>query len=127
MRLVGAVSRRPYEYRGSILLVSAATRARRTPETAVDVGAVVGVSSVSRKLLDADVGARFGPVRSKHGWPNRKGPRGSRHARASVQRASRAPRAVWVPCGLESCMGHTKCTHPVGACASNCASRVRVW
>ena len=53
---------------GSILLVSAAARARRIPETAVLVGALAGVRSVSCKLVGADVGTRFGAVRSKHGW-----------------------------------------------------------
>ena len=64
-----------------ILLVSAATRARRVPEPAVVVGAVVGVRSVLRKLVGADVGARFAAARSEHGEMNRKGPRASRHAR----------------------------------------------
>ncbi len=83
MRKTDVVSWGLYGCRGSILLVSAATRARRIPEPAVDVivGAVVGGRSVSRKLVGADGGARFGAVRSKHGWPSRKGPRGSRHAR----------------------------------------------
>ena len=68
-----------YEYRGSI---PARKRSKcRVPEPAVIVGAVVIGRSVSRKLVGADVGARFAAVRSKHGWPSRKGPSGSRHAR----------------------------------------------
>ena len=73
------VSWRLYKYRGSI---PARKRSKcRVPEPAVIVGAVVIGRSVSRKLVGADVGARFGAVRSKHGWPSRKGPRASRHAR----------------------------------------------
>jgi hypothetical protein len=78
MRLADVVSWRLYEYRSSILPVSAATRARRVPGAAAVVGAVVGGRSVSRKLVGADGGARFGAVQSKHGEMNRKGPRASR-------------------------------------------------
>ena len=70
---------RLYKYRGSI---PARERSKcRVPEPAVIVGAVVIGRSVSRKLVGADVGARFAAVRSKHGWPSRKGPRASRKAR----------------------------------------------
>ena len=63
------------------LLVSAATRARRVPAAAVVVGAFVGGRSVSRRLVGADGGARFGAARSKHGGMSRTGPRASRRAR----------------------------------------------
>ncbi len=90
------------------LLVSAATRARRVPEPAVVVGAVVGNGrSVSRRLVGADVGARFAAARSKHGGMNRKGPSGSRHGAAVLRCNVRAEHqgAVGVPSGLESYMG----------------------
>ena len=77
------VSWRLYEYRGNI---PARKRSKcRVPEPAVIVGAVVGGRSVSRKLVGADGGARFGAVRSKHGEMNRKGPRASRHGAAVLR------------------------------------------
>ena len=85
MRKTNVVSWRLYACRGRILLVSFATRARRVPEPAVVVGAVIGVRSVSRKLVGADVGARFAAARSKHGEMNRKGPSGSRHGAAVLR------------------------------------------
>jgi hypothetical protein len=111
-----------------ILLVSAATRARRVPEPAVVVGAVVGVRSVLRKLVGADGGARFGAVQSKHGEMNRKGTSGSRHGAAVLRcnvRAEHQGRLGHHP-AWESYVGHKKCAHPVGVCAPNCASRVCV-
>jgi len=109
------------------LLVSAATRARRVPGAAVVVGAVVGGRSVSRKLVGADVGARFAAARSKHGEMNRKGPRASRHGAAVLRcnvRAEHHGRLEYHP-AWEAYVGHKKCAHPVGVCAPNCASRVR--
>jgi hypothetical protein len=67
------------------LPVSAATRARRVPGAAVVVGAFGNGRSVSRRLVGADVGARFGAARSKHGEMNRKGPSGSRHGAAVLR------------------------------------------
>jgi hypothetical protein len=117
------VSWRLYKYRG----VPARKRSKcRVPEPAVIVGEVVGGRSVSRKLVGADGGARFGAGRSKHGWPSRKGPSGSRHGAAVLRcdvRAEHQGRLEYHP-AWESYVGHKKCACPVGVCAPNCASRV---
>jgi hypothetical protein len=121
-----------------ILLVSAATRARRVPEPAVVVGAVVGVRSVLRKLVGADGGARFGAARSKHGEMNRKGPRESRLCFGAM--CEQSTRGGWGTIRLGS---HTwdirnahipsECAHPTVRLARVCAllcmrfARVRVW
>ena len=118
------------------LLVSAATRARRVPGAAV----VVGGRSVSRRLVGADGGARFGAVRSKHGWPSRKGPRGSRHARLYFgAMCEQSTMGGWGTIRLGS---HTwdirnahipsECVHPTVRLACVCTAvhafaRVRVW
>jgi hypothetical protein len=120
------VSWRLYKYRGSI---PARKRSKcRVPEPAVIVGAVVIGRSVSRKLVGADVGARFGAVRSKHGWPSRKGPSGSRHGAAVLRcnvRAEHQGRLGHHP-ACESYVRRKKCACPIGVCAPNCASRVCV-
>ncbi len=112
MGLIGVVPWRQYEYHDSILLVRAATQARRTPETAVVVSAVVGIRSVSRKLVGTDGGARFGAVRSKHGEMNSKGPRGSRHTCFGTMCELSIRDSLG---GLGLYIERTKCTHPVGA------------
>ncbi len=60
------------------------------------VGAVVGGRSVSRRLVGADVGARFAAVRSKHGKMDRKGPRASRHGAAVLRCNVRAEHHGWL-------------------------------
>ena len=112
-----------------ILLVSAATRARRVPEPAVVVGAVVGVRSVLRKLVGADVGARFAAARSKHGEMNREGPRGSRHGAAVLRCNVRAEHQGQL--GHHPAWSHTwdirnahtllECAHPTVRLACVCA------
>jgi hypothetical protein len=137
MRKTDVVSWRLYACRGCILLVSAATRARRVPGAAVVVGAVVGGRSVSRKLVGADVGVRFGAVRSKHGEPNRKGPRASRHGAAVLRwnvRAEHQGRLEYHPAwDIRDAHVPSECVHPtvrlvcVRALLCMRFARVRVW